>query len=47
MAVRFQNGFTVIADRGEQFPLSMAIENVELMYECSPEHMRMGAVRLQ
>ena len=25
----------------------MAIENVELMHECSPEHLRMGTVRLK
>ena len=46
-AVHFQNGFAVIADRGEQFQLSMAIENVVFMHECSPEHLRMGTVRLQ
>ena len=25
----------------------MAIENVKLMHECSPKHLRMGAVRLR
>ena len=26
-----------------QVPFSMAIENVELMHKCSPEHLRTGA----
>ena len=28
-------------------PFSMAIENMELMHECSPEHLRMGTARLK
>ena len=31
-----------IGARREQVPFSMAGENVELMHECSPEHLRMG-----
>ena len=30
-----------------QVTFSMAIENVELMHECSPEHLRMGTARLK
>ena len=37
---------SVIVERREQVPLSMAIENGVLMHECSPEHLRMGTARL-
>ena len=46
-AFRFQNVFTFIAERRGPVPFSMAKENIELMHECSPEHLRMGRVRLK
>ena len=36
-----------IGARREQVPLSMAIENGELRYECFPKHFRMGTARLK
>ena len=43
IALNGQNVFTVIVERREQVPFSMAIENGELMHECSPEHLRRSA----
>ena len=37
----------VFAERKKQVTFSIAIENVELMHECSPEHLRKGTVRLK
>lgn len=38
---------TVISERRVRVPFSMDIEKVELVHECSPEHMRMTTVRLK
>ena len=46
-ALHVQNVFTLIVERREQVPFSMDIENKELMYECSPEHLLMGTARLK
>ena len=40
IALHFQNVFTVLVERREQVPFSMAMENEELMRESSPEHLR-------
>ena len=40
----FQN-CSVIAELRVQVPFSMAIENVELMHECCPQHLPMGTAR--
>ena len=47
IALHVQNVFTVIVERREQVPFRMAIENGELMHECSPEHLRIGTARLK
>ena len=47
IGLQVQNVFTVIVERRKQVPFSMAIENGELMRECSPEHLRMGTARLK
>ena len=47
IAPHFQNAFTVIVARRDQVPFSMAIENGELMHECSPEHLRIGTAILK
>ena len=43
-ALYIQNVFTVIVERREQVPFSMAVENGELMHECSPTHLCMGTI---
>ena len=42
IALQVQNVFTVIVERREQVPFSMAIENGELMHECCAweQHLR-------
>ena len=47
IGLQVQNVFSVIVERRKQVPFSMAIENGELMRECSPEHFRMGTARLK
>ena len=47
IALHVQNVFTVMVERREQVPFSMAIEHGKLMHECSPEHLRMGTARLK
>ena len=47
IALHVQNVFTVIVEQREQVPFSMAIENGELMQDCSLEHLRMGTARLK
>ena len=34
--------FTVFAEQREQVPVGRAMVDVELMYECYPQHMHMG-----
>ena len=47
IALHFQNVFTVIVERRQQVPFSMAMGNGELMHECSPEHFLMGEAGLK
>ena len=47
IALDSHNVYIVIEVRREQVPFSMAIENMELMHECSPKHLRMGTARLK
>ena len=47
IALHVQNVFTVLVERRVQVPFSMAIENGELVYECSPEHMRKETERFK
>ena len=46
-ALRFQDVFAVNAERREQVIFGIYIENVELMHEGSPKHLRMGTERLK
>ena len=39
--------FSVLSLSEERVPFSMAMENGELMHECSPEHLRMGTAILK
>ena len=41
MSILFPNTSLLFAQSREQVPFRMAIENVQLAHECSPEHLRM------
>ena len=38
---------SITEERQKQVPFSMAIENVELVHQCSHEHLRMDTVKLK
>ena len=40
----YQNQFVPRRTKKKSFTIGITIENVELMYECSSEHLRMGTV---
>ena len=44
---RFFKVFSFITERDEKVPFSMAMKNVKLMYECSPQHLCIGTVRMK